>query len=118
MPRMAFWLYSSGSTGKPKGVVHLHHDIEVTCENYARQVLGLRADDITFSTTKLFHAYGLGNGLSFPLWFGATSVIMRGPTRPEPILATLREHRPTAWRRDGGRDAHRRLRRVRGRRAR
>jgi benzoate-CoA ligase len=94
---MAFWLYSSGSTGKPKGVVHLHHDIEVTCENYAGQVLGLRDDDITFSTTKLFHAYGLGNGLSFPLWFGATSVIMRGPTRPDPILATLREHRPTVF---------------------
>jgi len=94
---MAFWLYSSGSTGKPKGVVHLHHDIEVTCENYAGQVLGLREDDITFSTTKLFHAYGLGNGLSFPLWFGATSVIMRGPTKPAPILATLREHRPTVF---------------------
>jgi benzoate-CoA ligase family protein len=94
---MAFWLYSSGSTGKPKGVVHLQHDIEVTCENYAGQVLGLRDDDITFSTTKLFHAYGLGNGLTFPLWFGATAVIMRGPTRPEPILATLREHRPTVF---------------------
>ncbi|HEX5923072.1 MAG TPA: benzoate-CoA ligase family protein [Baekduia sp.] len=94
---MAFWLYSSGSTGKPKGVVHLHHDIEITCENYAGQVLGLRENDITFSTTKLFHAYGLGNGLSFPLWFGATSVIMRGPTRPEAILATLREHRPTVF---------------------
>src|SRR3954470_16342238 len=94
---MAFWLYSSGSTGKPKGVVHLHHDIEVTCENYAGQVLGLREDDITFSTTKLFHAYGLGNSLSFPLWFGATSVIMRGPTKPEPVLATLREHRPTVF---------------------
>ena len=79
---MAFWLYSSGSTGKPKGVVHLHHDIEFTCETYAGQVLGLREDDITFSTTKLFHAYGLGNGLSFPLWFGATSVLMRG--RPTP----------------------------------
>jgi benzoate-CoA ligase family protein len=94
---MAFWLYSSGSTGKPKGVVHLQHDIEVTCESYAGQVLGLRQDDITFSTTKLFHAYGLGNGLSFPLWFGATSVLMRGPTRPEPIVATLREHRPTVF---------------------
>src|SRR3954447_5342961 len=94
---MAFWLYSSGSTGKPKGVVHLHHDIEVTCESYAGQVLGLTEDDITFSTTKLFHAYGLGNALSFPLWFGATSVLMRGPTRPEPILATLREHRPTVF---------------------
>ncbi len=94
---MAFWLYSSGSTGKPKGVVHLHHDIRVTCENYGERVLGLTADDITFSTTKLFHAYGLGNGLSFPLWAGATSVLMRGPTRPEPILETLARHRPTVF---------------------
>ncbi len=94
---MAFWLYSSGSTGKPKGVVHLHHDIGVTCENYARGVLGLRADDITFSTTKLFHAYGLGNGLSFPLWFGATAVLMSGRPKPETILATVRKHRPTVF---------------------
>ena len=94
---MAFWLYSSGSTGKPKGVVHLHHDIEVTCETFARQVLGLREDDVVFSTTKLFHAYGLGNSLSFPLWFGATAVLMTGPTRPDPILAKLREHRPTVF---------------------
>jgi benzoate-CoA ligase family protein len=94
---MAFWLYSSGSTGKPKGVVHLHHDIQVTCETYGEQVLGLRGDDVTFSTTKLFHAYGLGNALSFPLWAGATSVLMRGPTRPEPTLETLRAHRPTVF---------------------
>ncbi len=94
---VAFWLYSSGSTGKPKGVVHLHHDIGVTCENYARQVLGVNENDVTFSTTKLFHAYGLGNGLSFPLSFGATSVLMRGPTKPEPILQTARRHRPTIF---------------------
>jgi benzoate-CoA ligase len=94
---MAFWLYSSGSTGKPKGVVHLHHDIAVTCDNYARQVLGLGPDDVTFSTTKLFHAYGLGNGLSFPLSLGASSVLMPGPSRPGPILETLRRHRPTVF---------------------
>ena len=94
---MAFWLYSSGSTGKPKGVVHLHHDIAVTCETYGEQILGLRPDDITFSTTKLFHAYGLGNALSFPLWSGATSVLMPGPSRPEPILSTLSRHRPTVF---------------------
>ena len=64
---MAFWLYSSGSTGKPKGVVHLHHDIEFTCETFARHVLALDEDDVVFSTTKLFHAFGLGNLLSFPL---------------------------------------------------
>jgi benzoate-CoA ligase family protein len=94
---MAFWLYSSGSTGKPKGVVHLQHDIEFTCDTYARQVLGLRTDDVTFSTTKLFHAYGLGNGLSFPLWFGATSVLKAGRPTPETLLATLRERRPTVY---------------------
>src|SRR5215211_585674 len=94
---MAFWLYSSGSTGKPKGVVHLHHDIEITCETYAREILALREDDVTFSTTKLYHAYGLGNGLSFPLWFGATSVLMRGRAKPDAILETLRERRPTVF---------------------
>jgi benzoate-CoA ligase family protein len=94
---MAFWLYSSGSTGKPKGVVHLQHDIEITCETYARQVLGLREDDVTFSTTKLFHAYGLGNGLSFPLWFGATSVLKTGRPTPDTLLATLRERQPTVY---------------------
>lgn len=93
----AFWLYSSGSTGKPKGVVHLHHDIGITCESYARQVLGLSQDDITFSSTKLFHAYGLGNGLTFPFWFGATSILMRGPTKPQPVLDTVRRHKPSVF---------------------
>ena len=94
---MAFWLYSSGSTGKPKGVVHLQHDIDVTCENYARRVLGLRQDDVAFSTTKLFHAYGLGNSLSFPLSVGGTSVLTTGPTKPVPVLETLRRHRPSVF---------------------
>jgi benzoate-CoA ligase family protein len=93
----AFWLYSSGSTGKPKGVVHLQHDIEVTCETYARQVLALREGDVSFSTTKLFHAYGLGNGLSFPFSSGATAVLMSGPPKNAPILEKLRRHRPTVF---------------------
>ncbi len=93
----AFWLYSSGSTGKPKGVVHLQHDVGVTCENYAQSVLRLGSDDVCFSTTKLFHAYGLGNGLTFPFSVGATAVYMTGPTRPAPILETLRRQRPSIF---------------------
>ncbi|HEX4107284.1 MAG TPA: benzoate-CoA ligase family protein [Solirubrobacteraceae bacterium] len=92
---MAFWLYSSGSTGRPKGVVHLQHDIGVTCQCFAGRILGLGPEDRVFSTTKLHHAYGLGNGLSFPLWFGATAVLMDGPPRPDRILSTLLERRPT-----------------------
>ncbi len=91
----AFWLYSSGSTGRPKGVVHLQHDVAVTCEQYAVQTLGLREDDVTLSTTKLFHAYGLGNNLTFPLYVGATAVQMAGRPAPDKALATVERHRPT-----------------------
>ena len=89
-----FWLYSSGSTGAPKGVVHLQHDVLVTCEHYAGEVLQLREDDVTFSTTKLFHAYGLGNGLSFPLWAGATAVQLAGRPAPDRALDRIERHRP------------------------
>jgi benzoate-CoA ligase len=91
----AFWLYSSGSTGRPKGVVHLQHNVAVTCERYAVGVLGLSSEDRVFSTTKLFHAYGLGNGLSFPLYVGATAVQMTGRPTPDMALATIETHRPT-----------------------
>jgi benzoate-CoA ligase len=94
---MAFWLYSSGSTGRPKGVVHLHHDIAVTCETYARHVLEITEDDVCFSTTKLFHAYGLGNGLSFPYWAGATSVLLAGRPTPDAIFDTVETHRPSLF---------------------
>ena len=91
----AFWLYSSGSTGKPKGVVHLQHNAAFTCEQYAVQVLGLTGSDRGFSTTKLFHAYGLGNGLTFPLYVGASQVQMSGRPTPDRVLEVIEMHRPT-----------------------
>jgi len=91
----AFWLYSSGSTGRPKGVVHLQHDTVVTCENYAGPILDLTPGEVTFSTTKLFHAYGLGNGLTFPMWAGATAVQLTGRPAPDRALDRVEAHRPS-----------------------
>jgi benzoate-CoA ligase len=92
---MAFWLYSSGSTGRPKGVVHLHQDIPIVCETYARHVLRLTEDDIVFGRV-LFHAYGLGAALAFPLSCGASTALAPGRPTPRAILDVVERYRPTA----------------------
>src|ERR1700751_1449634 len=94
---MAFWLYSSGSTGRPKGVVHSHRDIGVTVERYARGVLEISSADICYSTTKLFHAYGLGDALSFPLSVGGCAGVVQGRSTPERIFEAVARYRPTLF---------------------
>jgi benzoate-CoA ligase family protein len=94
---MAFWLYSSGSTGKPKAVVHLQHDIPYTCVTYGEKVLGITDQDITFSTTGLFHAYGFGNNLTMPYWVGASTVLHAGRHTPATVLDTIEKRRPTLF---------------------
>jgi benzoate-CoA ligase len=93
----AFWLYSSGSTGFPKGAVHLHHDMVICQETYARQVLGLRPTDRVFSAAKLFFAYGLGNAGYFPMGAGAQSVLHPHRPTPESVFEVLARHRPTLF---------------------
>jgi benzoate-CoA ligase len=83
----AFWLYSSGSTGRPKGTVHSHANPYWTAELYGKRLLGIREDDVCFSAAKLFFAYGLGNGLSFPMSVGATTILMAERPTPEATFA-------------------------------
>jgi benzoate-CoA ligase len=82
-----FWLYSSGSTGTPKGVVHVHTSMIHTANLYAQPILGIQESDVVFSAAKLFFAYGLGNGLSFPLSVGATTVLLGCITSFAPAIA-------------------------------
>ncbi|HEX9412992.1 MAG TPA: benzoate-CoA ligase family protein [Ktedonobacterales bacterium] len=93
----ALWLYSSGSTGFPKGCVHLQHDMHVCAELYAKPILSLTEHDITFSAAKLFFAYGLGNGLYFPLAAGASSVHFAGRVTPEAAFQVIQAQRPTVF---------------------
>ncbi len=83
----AFWLYSSGSTGRPKGTVHTHANAFYTAELYGKGVLAITEKDVCFSAAKLFFAYGLGNGLSFPLSVGASVILMAERPTPDAVFA-------------------------------
>ena len=93
----AFMLYTSGSGGTPKAAVHRHADSLVASRSYAQSVLGLHADDLTFSVSKLFFAYGLGNGMYFPLSAGARMVLNPERTSVAHVVGMAARHRPTIF---------------------
>lgn len=94
---IAFWLYSSGSTGAPKGVRHVHGSLRVTCDTFAHNILAISEADTVFSAAKLFFAYGMGNGMSFPLSVGATSILHNGRPTPDTVSNVLSDFRPSLF---------------------
>ncbi|MBI4986689.1 MAG: benzoate-CoA ligase family protein [Rhodocyclales bacterium] len=92
-----FWLYSSGSTGKPKGTVHVQASLIQTAELYAIPTLNISENDLVFSAAKLFFAYGLGNGLTFPMAVGATAVLMAERPTADAVFKRLRTYQPTIF---------------------
>ncbi len=93
----AFFLYTSGSGGTPKAAVHQHKDMLVTSQSFAHGILGITAEDRTYSVSKLFFAYGLGNGMYFPFSAGAGTVLDPERPKPERTAALLVKYRPTIF---------------------
>ena len=92
-----FWLYSSGTTGKPKGAVHSQKSMVVTSQLYGKDILRVCNDDICFSAAKLFFAYGLGNGMTFPLWSGAKCILFPGRPSPESTFDIIERFKTTLF---------------------
>src|SRR5882724_1528923 len=93
----AFFLYTSGSGGTPKAAVHQHKDMLVTSQTFAHGILGITREDRTYSVSKLFFAYGLGNGMYFPFSAGASTILDPERPKPEHTAAILVTHRPTIF---------------------
>jgi 4-hydroxybenzoate-CoA ligase len=81
----------------PKGVRHLHSNLAATADTYARQVLGIREDDVCLSAAKLFFAYGLGNAMTFPMSVGATTVLNADRPTPARMFELLNKYNPTIF---------------------
>jgi benzoate-CoA ligase len=93
----ALMLYTSGSGGAPKAAVHRHADMLVTTRNYAENILALNPDDVTFSVSKLFFAYGLGNGMYFSLSAGARILLNPERVKVDRVIEMVARHRPTVF---------------------
>jgi benzoate-CoA ligase len=93
---VAFWLYSGRHPEKPMGAVHHHSHMVYCAEAYAKGILGMTADDRAMGSF-LFFAYGLGNGVYFPLAVGATTVLISHPPKPELFYEDLIKYEPTLF---------------------
>jgi benzoate-CoA ligase family protein len=94
---MAYWGYTSGSTGRPKAAVHSHRDFLAAADRVGVGVFGLGADDLVFSASKMYFAFGLGNSLSFPARVGAAAVLVPERLTPERAFETIATERPTIF---------------------
>ena len=92
-----YWGYTSGSTGPPKAAVHTHRDFVAAADLVGRGIFGLLPDDVTFSVSKMYFAFGLGNTLYFPQRVGASSLLVPERLDPARIFDLIEAERPTVF---------------------
>ena len=92
---VALWVYTSGTTGLPKAVMHAQRCV-IASADFARDILGLGAQDRIYASSKLFFAYALGNSLCAGLRLGATVILDSEWPTAERVAEVVERHRPTA----------------------
>ncbi len=86
--------FTSGTTGVPKGTVHFHRDILAMSDLFPRHVLHMNENDVVCGTPPLAFTFGLGGLLTFPLRYGASTVLIEKYT-PQSLLETIAQHEAT-----------------------
>jgi len=94
---ICYWGYTSGSTGTPKAAVHPHAHFLAAADRVGVGVFGLEPDDLVFSASKMFFAFGLGNSLYFPARVGAASVLVPERLDAELAFDVIARERPTVF---------------------
>ena len=94
---ICYWGYTSGSTGTPKAAVHTHAHFVAAADLVGVGIFGLEPDDLVFSASKMFFAFGLGNSLYFPARVGAASVLVPERIDAERAFEVIARERPTVF---------------------
>lgn len=86
--------FTSGSTGVPKATMHFHRDILIIADAYAKEVLGVRSDDVFVGSPPLAFTFGLGGLAVFPLRFGASAALLENASPPK-LIEIIETHKAT-----------------------
>ncbi|MGH2989424.1 MAG: AMP-binding protein, partial [Solirubrobacterales bacterium] len=86
--------FTSGTTGEPKGAVHLHRDVLACCDCVPGDVIRPTSEDVFIGSPPLGFTFGLLGLACYPIWAGASSVLLERPT-PDPLLEAIATHRAT-----------------------
>ena len=68
--------YTGGTTGLPKGCIHTHGDMLYTCASFASPILGMTDETVWINFLPEFWIAGEDSGLLFPVFSGATMVLL------------------------------------------
>jgi len=86
--------FTSGTTGEAKATMHFHRDLLAIADGYAREVLGVRPDDVFIGSPPLAFTFGLGGLAVFPLRFGAAAALFENVS-PANLMQMIETHRAT-----------------------
>ncbi len=83
--------FTSGTTGRPKATMHFHRDVMSICETFSRHVLQPSSGDVFTGTPPYAFTFGLGGVLLFPLYAGASTLLVEKAT-PVELADLIDEH--------------------------
>jgi len=86
--------FTSGTTGEPKATMHFHRDLLIIADGYAKEVLGVKPDDVFVGSPPLAFTFGLGGLAIFPLRFGAAAALLEQAS-PANMVELIELHRAT-----------------------
>lgn len=91
-----FCIFTSGTTGHPSAIIHRHKDVIIMNENYASTILKVKQNDVIFTSSKMYFAYGI-NSLFIALYHGATAILSPRNNDSASVWTMIKYHEPTIF---------------------